>query len=284
MADQQYVHLTHTSDWHLGGAGDLASVEALARFTAASASDLVMSRFHLITGDLTEHGKEREYKRAALGVAALEETGDPIIVPGNHDYGGKGLWRQKQAKDRFYRHLIAPRLGGYTLPRRFELGLGWHLFALDSMEGQWGAEDLFDAARGELGSEALQWLDDALGSCAGHKLVALHHHPFDRADPIHGPVHERVLKTNFLELEDAGELARVMAAHDVKACLFGHRHVEQVYRDTLGVPLWFAAGRFGERDRAGHVRYLDVQLHPDGKIGWGYVTFAPADYPAPAQG
>jgi 3',5'-cyclic AMP phosphodiesterase CpdA len=149
----------------------------------------------LISGDLAEHAKPKEYRRVAKIVGKL---GVPIyVLPGNHD--DRATMREV---------LEAPGEGDAPLDYTVDLG-PLRLVVVDSTIP---GED-----RGGFDPGQLERLDGELGASPLPAIVAMHHPPLTTAmadwDGVNLPPAEREA------------LAAVIARHSqVKAIVAGHLH------------------------------------------------------------
>ncbi len=172
----------------------------------------------LVSGDLAEHGKPKEYRLAAKVIGKL---GVPIYaLPGNHD-------------DRATLREVLGLPGEGEAPLDYAVDLGpLRLVVIDSMIP---GED-----RGGFDPDRLARLDAELGASPKPAIVAMHHPPLTTAmvdwDGVNLPLPERQA------------LAAVIARHpQVKAIVAGHLHRVAVSslagRPVLAAPSTFLQAR-----------------------------------------
>jgi 3',5'-cyclic AMP phosphodiesterase CpdA len=214
--------IIHLSDTHVGYQDLGEAYERLIDGIIAGvrpASEYVV----VVTGDLVEDANAPgAYDPVRDGVDRLEAAGFGVLAaPGNHDYGTGDLGHKKFVP-RFKQAFFGDP--GVTYPKLDAVD-GIALIGLDSMaeELHW-YDRLF--AQGELGRAQLQRLDALLGRddvrACGHRVVYLHHHPFD---PL--PLHE---------LKDSPELGEVLRGRgNVDALLYGHNHRAWKRHGTWGI-------------------------------------------------
>ncbi|HET9152630.1 MAG TPA: phosphodiesterase [Solirubrobacterales bacterium] len=150
----------------------------------------------LVTGDLTDDGSERHYRRARELLARLDA---PLyVLPGNHDDRGR------------LREVFAlPGKGDEPVNYVAEVG-DLRLVAFDSLvPGQ---------DPGAYSREQLRWLDETLREQPGAPtLLALHHPPLPTGVPEWDAIN--------LTAADREALAQVVALHpQLRAIVGGHLH------------------------------------------------------------
>ncbi len=74
------MRILHTSDLHFGMPGVAERVTALERFITDEPLDAIV-----VSGDLSQRTRRREFERAARFVQLCESVAPTIVVPGNHD-------------------------------------------------------------------------------------------------------------------------------------------------------------------------------------------------------
>lgn len=113
----------------------------------------------VLTGDLTDFGREAEYAHLARLLAPL--TMPLYLLPGNHD-------EREQMRRSFPDHTYL----GTDGPVRYSVRVGaLRLVALDTA--------VAGASHGELDDAQLDWLEGTLAACRGEPVViAMHHPPF----------------------------------------------------------------------------------------------------------
>ncbi|MFZ5984195.1 MAG: metallophosphoesterase family protein [Acidobacteriota bacterium] len=245
------MRVLHLSDLHVGcgecGARWRDLTERLGRAREALGDPVVV-----VTGDLVERATEEALLwEAKAGMDRLRSAGYAVlVVPGNHDYGD-ALRASPEGQAAFGR-LFYPD-GPEGFPRVDFVGEAVFV-GLESMAAElhW-----YDAlwANGELGRAQLERLEDVLGRpqvrSARHRVVYLHHHPFDPMGPLH-------------ELKDALGLARVLKENGpLDALLFGHNHAGGAYAGVWGIPRCYDAGTSTRKEgQPGPLRLMDLSEDP----------------------
>jgi 3',5'-cyclic-AMP phosphodiesterase len=184
------------TDPHIGAEWGGDPVVALRTVIAAVASLPQRPVAALVTGDLTNNGRDDEYKRLA---SALAELDLPLhVLPGNHD-----------DRAALRRHFDVPGAGAEPIQYAVQFG-SLRVLMLDTTRP--GGGD------GELGSDRLSWLADQLAAPPqGPTLLAMHHPPF-RCDV---PGMDRYA----LAAPDREAVARLIAGHPhVQGVIAGHVH------------------------------------------------------------
>lgn len=260
-----------TSDWHIGAGEERAErIGIIADALRSSFSRPNIPDHILVTGDLTESGKVEEIAEAERLIDALRSCGAEVHpVPGNHDYRVRGVAMSESSVERFEGMMARVRSGRVEYPYEVDLGDGWGLYCSNSMEGQKEIEDIDDLATGDHGPDQRARLDRMLGdSTFEHKIMAFHHHPFDVANRLTGKWYERALGRNFCEMEDAKEILDIARKHGVKIIIFGHKHVEGIWKDFVGVEAMIALGRTTDPED-GWLKWHTLDLHDDGTYDVG---------------
>lgn len=191
--------LAQLSDLHLGkapkdGVDPTASLEAVLAGLARLPNPLDAI---VVTGDLTHHGRRKEYR---LARELLDATGLPVhAMPGNHDDRAK-------LREAF----AVPGEG--DAPVDYEVDLGpLALVVVDSTAPGEEEPGRFEPAQ-------LEWLDRTLAAL-GEKptILAMHHSPLPTAMPGWDGA-------NLIPAEDRA-LAEVVARHpQVRVIIGGHLH------------------------------------------------------------
>jgi 3',5'-cyclic AMP phosphodiesterase CpdA len=242
--------IIHLSDLHIGFQDLEDRFQDLVENLIAEmkpAADYVV----VITGDLVEKpAGTNQYQRARRVLDRLNGAGfTTLVVPGNHDYNNGLVLSETfvpQFKETFFGdpHLTYPKL---------DIIDGIAFIGLDSMaeELHW-YDQMF--AEGELGRAQLQRLDDLLGDASvqrcAHRVIYLHHHPFDPM-PLG-------------QLKDSRKLKRVIRRHNnVDALLFGHNHLGRERHGRWGVPRCYDGGTAtGKKPGRIHHRVFDLSQDP----------------------
>jgi 3',5'-cyclic AMP phosphodiesterase CpdA len=152
------------------------------------------------SGDVTDHGYEKEYAEAVQVLSAWE--GPLVISPGNHDVRAPYV-------DAF---LDGPLASPDGRANRAHTVDGVRFLMLDSLI------DEVDGERqdpGYLGPDTLAWLDGELAADLAPTFVVLHHPPVELGISLMDPI----------KLTDSADLCRVLERHPhVRATLCGHAH------------------------------------------------------------
>lgn len=223
----QFIHL---SDLHIRTRHeDNAETSTMLDFIA----DQYPKHRLIVTGDITDDGAPVQYANAYALLKPF--TGKIYIVPGNHDFGAAGNFYSHERAIRFDTMLAQPLAQGGTFTGDStpvvntirEQGLTIMLIALDS---NLETNHPFDFACGQIGKGQLNALETILNSSLGTSFVNVlffHHHPFMVNDP-------------FMELKDAGKLARVVYGK-VDLVLFGHKHEMREWEQRWGTKYMLAS-------------------------------------------
>jgi 3',5'-cyclic AMP phosphodiesterase CpdA len=205
----------------------------------------------VITGDLVEDANvSGVYDQARARIDRLRQAGFAVLViPGNHDYGTGDLG-SKEFVERFKQAFFGD--ASVTYPKLDVIG-DIAFIGLDSMaeELHW-YNRLF--ANGQLGEAQMERLDACLSDPAveacSHRVVCLHHHPFD----------PKLLH----ELKDSAALGEVLAGHgNVDALLYGHNHEGWKRPGQWGIGRCYDAGSATRKDgKPGYHRVIDLGGDP----------------------
>ncbi len=159
------MRMVHVSDVHFGRE-DPVSLKAFDDHLAEFPADVI-----IVSGDLTQHGRRREFRMASHWVAGL---GTPVITtPGNHDAPSLNLVSRFTGPFRRYR-------------RAFESGTPFvhtdvAIIPLRTAQGfQWRRDWSLGAVRNRDLANALHLLADA--SAARWRIVVCHHPLVDVAE------------------------------------------------------------------------------------------------------
>ncbi|WUW25263.1 metallophosphoesterase [Streptomyces sp. NBC_01463] len=148
----------------------------------------------LVTGDIADHGDEREYEEAARILAAPFPV---LTCPGNHD-----------ARPAYRRALLGEAPGDGPVNRCHHIAGTAVLMCDSTIPGR---------DEGRLDDETLAWIDTTLTALPRDTpaLIAFHQPPV----ALHHPLPDSGM------LEEPGRLAGLLAAHPrVVAVLTGHAH------------------------------------------------------------
>ncbi len=194
------MRIAHLADLHFGRIAHAGIVEALVRDVHEQGVDLVV-----VSGDLTQRARPREYRQAAAFLGAL---GAPsLVVPGNHDVypWWHPVHRLCRPRGRFDRWITAERYPTFEKP-------GVAVLGMDSATGR-------TIKRGRLGKSVCRRMAEYFAGKEEStlKVVAVHH-PLAAVDA-----------------DGAGEVARggravlrAAAAAGVQVVLSGHWHISYV--------------------------------------------------------
>ena len=177
------IEIFHVSDLHFGK-------DARQNRKAKSLLDAInqkfaghANRYLLVTGDITQHGRESEYELAARALSPF--AGRVFITPGNHDYGSYLGMKYSVQKALYFDNPFASDL---RFPHRFfNKNVFVHVLQDQSdhstlmMIGlnSCSKEGMDDWARGEIGDNQRNELALLLAQCDARtpKLLFLHHIP-----------------------------------------------------------------------------------------------------------
>ena len=182
------IEFFHVSDLHFNKKKGVK--EFLARIKDKFGLEPNGNKYFLVTGDITDDGKVRQYTKASEAFAPV--AGVVRACPGNHDYGNMGfIYHEKRAKyfdDVFLKGLKVSHK--YFSKRPFhellddKAGTKALIIGLNSCAQ---TEDPLDIATGEIGDKQRLELENILNKpeYAGiPKIVFLHHIPHRRAKGI----------------------------------------------------------------------------------------------------
>lgn len=196
--------IAHLSDLHLG--------RSLTHFIAAQAIrraiDDVRADRVIVTGDVTDRGRDREYALFEEVFGSLREEGRLIVVPGNHD----------RISDDAARHMMGEkRVVGLHEPG---------LFVIRVNSTCWFNRFLI-AGQGRIDSSILEEVDQQLTQAAPDDFVVLtvHHHLLPLPEELFA---ERLAAWFRLPFADELRSGRVLLERLQGRCdlvLHGHRHV-----------------------------------------------------------
>ncbi|THB74831.1 MAG: hypothetical protein D3926_21240 [Desulfobacteraceae bacterium] len=209
----------------------------------------------VITGDIVDDGSEKQYKNARDALKTFD--GRVFIAPGNHDFGAIGNFYSREKADRFDEFLSIPLNQGGTFLRENKPVVNVKTDESDivmfiALDTNLETYHPFDFACGEVGEFQLAELDMLLSNPTVpemKKVLFFHHHPFMRNDP-------------FMELKDAGELARIIY-NRIDVVLFGHKHVMDSWKNRWGVPYMLAADNSPGKTSAGEITIENGALSID---------------------
>ncbi len=202
------VLIAHLSDLHFGAAS-VRAVEALLDSLTVKAPDLIV-----ITGDLTQEGRKKEFEEAGAFLEKLPTKA--FVIPGNHDLPVRNLIARFMSPyarfEHYINHDISPvysdshiKLIGLNSARRAAVDINWSYGRLSKPQIESVAEQLKVAPAQTI------------------KAVALHH-PF-----IRGPG-----KAGARTVGRASEALDAFARNGLDMALSGHVHHSKADILTVG--------------------------------------------------
>jgi predicted MPP superfamily phosphohydrolase len=219
------IELFHVSDTHVNKKKGVK--EFLAKIKEEFKIEEGGNKYLLITGDITDDGKKKQYKTASAACAPF--AGLVRVVPGNHDIGDMGfIYHEKSAKyfdDPFLKELKIKHQYFKKTPfvELFDDKNGSKvlLIGLNSCSL---TEDPLDLSLGEIGEKQLHELESILNNpeyTGVPKIVMLHHIPHRRAKGIG------------MSLRDYKKLMAIVRGK-VEVLAFGHQgNMEEVIEKDL---------------------------------------------------
>jgi 3',5'-cyclic AMP phosphodiesterase CpdA len=251
------LRILHLSDIHYGhhqfdppattsgsdasSAGYRSLIESLVESLPGAKLDAVV-----ISGDITQQARADEFKPAARLLAELSTlVGGPeriFLVPGNHDI----VYAESEIQPRwtpfcdFYNNFFQlpenlranrrfiPSTDPDQLTQVIDRSDALGLVVVEVNSSTFVHKGSNDEHRGQVTTEALDRIDDALASISGLdkciRLAVIHHHPILLpvfAEP--GRQYDAVV--------NSGYLLRVLRRHGFQAILHGHKHHPHVFSD-----------------------------------------------------
>lgn len=182
------IELFHVSDLHFSK--KKGAKEFLAKIKDTFKIEANSKKYLLITGDITDDGFVKQYKKAAEALAPF--AGSVRATPGNHDYGNMGfIYHEERAKyfdDVFLaglrvRHSYFAKIPFHEL---LDDGSGSKVLII-GLNSCTKTTDVLDIASGEIGEAQRLELERIIQrpDYAGiPKIVFLHHIPHRRAKGI----------------------------------------------------------------------------------------------------
>src|SRR5262249_19634240 len=163
----------------------------------------------IFSGDATAMGFEEEFERAAALMLVGQFPG--LAVPGNHDYCTKTAMLSGHFERYFAPWQHGERVGDFTYPFAQRVGLLWLVAVNSATANRWAWD-----ARGAVGRDQLDRLEQLLGQLEGGPRILVTHYPVARASGRREP-RVRVLR-------DLDDLLAVAQRGGVGLWLHGHRH------------------------------------------------------------
>lgn len=244
------TRILHLSDTHYGKSDkEGENLERIVDKVVADPqndADLVI----LITGDLVHDGRKHQFKAAREILDPLFQKFTVWTIPGNHDYGWRGIFAQAKKFKHFKHHFYG--IEQITYPHLTTHD--GHLFiGLNSLREETdGLDGLL--ADGELGPDQLDdlggILDQTMSWPETKKIILhVHHHPFIFPDEtLLGRTKEKVGH----RLKDGKRLMRLISGR-VDLLLFGHDHRHLDFSNSrlskkYEIPYILAAGKCTETE------------------------------------
>ena len=218
----------------------------------------------LLTGDITDDGKENQYKIAVDILKPLVDNEFKVLAtPGNHDYGLAGNIYTEKSQQLFQDYILGELI---DIPKAKQQGIKMEdIYPMVTIEGDVlfigldsvvGNEDEFlHFASGEVGKPQRKELVNILKTNAnsGKKVVVyFHHHPFYR----------NLFKKIVLEMDDAKKVLRILAGLVDFVC-FGHKHVSDIWTAEHNIDWILGSGKTTERNDQYKFQYREVRIDGD---------------------
>ena len=245
--------IAHISDIHFG------AVDARAAQHLAEQVNILSPHGVIVTGDLTQAGRNREFADAAAYLKSF--TAPVLVVPGNHDVPVYNLGRRfADPWSRYRKHIHDDLAPAHEFGAAYVLGLNSARRAGLSL----------DWSRGRLSSSQIAFAENALiQSDRDFKIIALHH-----------PVTPAPGKAGAAVINRADRALNAFAKAGADLVLTGHAHVAQAdVKPTTNRSIVVAAAGTasstrlrGEAPSYNLVRFgegaLSVETHRYGKGGF----------------
>lgn len=183
----------------------------------------------IVTGDITNDGKDSQFKKAKSLLRPLMKSGKLTVVPGNHDLTfniGRIYFESPYANLHFHFYDCFHNMNRYKTTYEVKYPIVKHIskdivvIGLDSTSGY---NNPLGHLRGHIGHEQLEALDDILDRPAIKrkvKVVIFHHHLYQTG--------------NNSKLVDAEKLRKVMEGR-VQIVLCGHQHYKAVWKNKRSI-------------------------------------------------
>jgi hypothetical protein len=251
------LNILHLSDVHVGSsqaALRLPRLLQLVENTVVGLQDAGQC-LAVVTGDLVQDGKKRQFSEAKVFIDSLERLTDlrPILILGNHDVRKMGLF--------CVNYLPVSRMSFDTKALWYEReGVG--LVCFNSVEDGMLARGA--VSESQLNDRAKEL--DRRRDCRDFCLVGLiHHHPLpvNAPDWYSTPFHERILGQAFestLELEGSDRLLEFARERRFAAILHGHKHIPRVENSPNGVTIIGCGSSVGKVQTVDNSPYLSMNV------------------------
>lgn len=254
----------------------------------------------LVSGDITKDGEKASHELAASYLAQLKAAGKKVfVVPGNHDIDNPRSYGYVGDAAQFVPNITAEQFTqiyadyGYkdalqrdtgSISYVAELQPGLLLLGLDSCrykENVTGKESVTD---GKFSPQTLAWIEKVLGQAAkdNKAVIAMMHHGIME--------HYVGQEKNYGEyiVDDAPEVARMLAAYNVRLVFTGHYHAQDIT-----VTKWNDTGKFVFDMETGSLvtypcpyRVINISADQQASVKSDFVTSIkshPQDFPAYGQ-
>lgn len=208
--------------------------------TAISAIKDLKANIVLVPGDLTKDGEKSSHELAAGYLAQLKASGKKVyVVPGNHDinngiscrYIGDSVERVPNITAEQFKQIYADY--GYrdalqrdteSLSYLAEPQPGLWLLALDACRWKENVGDKKRITDGKFSPQTLAWIQEMLGQAARDNkavIVMMHHGIME---------HYVGQEKNYGDyiVDDAPEVARMLADYNVRMVFTGHYHAQDI--------------------------------------------------------
>jgi 3',5'-cyclic AMP phosphodiesterase CpdA len=199
----------------------------------------------VFSGDATALGFEEEVARAASLLGVGHRPG--LAVPGNHDYCTRAAMRSGHFERHFAPWQAGERVGASPYPFAQRAGPAWLVGVNSATANTWAWD-----ARGAVGAEQLQRLDQLLRRLGPGPRVLVTHYPV----ALPGGKRERRTRG----LRDLEALLAVARRGGVCLWLHGHRHHAYHLPACGAVP--FPAVCVGSTTQSGRWSYAEYTLTP----------------------
>lgn len=198
------------------------------------------SNIVLVPGDLTKDGEELSHQLAASYLAKLKAAGKKVyVVPGNHDIKNGHSYRFVGDTVERVPNITAEQFTQIYADYGFKDALqrdtdsisyvaepqpGLWLLALDSCRYKENIEDKESITDGKFSPQTLAWIEKMLGQAARENkavIVMMHHGIME---------HYVGQEKNYGEyiVDDAPEVARMLAAYNARLVFTGHYHAQDI--------------------------------------------------------
>lgn len=196
----------------------------------------------IFTGDLTLNGEKISGEKLAELFEPLQKAGIPVLaIPGNHDihdgwarsYQGETKARTRQISPADFRNLFpdgftwAADQDDSSLSYSLPLNNQYQLIFLDTNHYPQDTGTGQPATGGSVREKTFQWLQETLTATEKAKktpLIFMHHNLF---------VHNALVNKGYV-LDNAAEVTKLLADHQVPVVFSGHIHAQDIMKDPTG--------------------------------------------------